>query len=497
MKDLALNELVKNGFNRPRVLVIGDCMLDIYLDGECKRLAPDVAVPVLDVQSVKHCLGGAGNVITNLVHMGADVKVVTVLGDDPSAQVIARELRRQHVDTSRVIYNSDCQTLTKTRLRRDQQCLLRYDIGKKYTLSDTLLKRYLNDVKAALETVDIVFISDYDKGNIPSELIQLLVEEQLRDRKVIVVDSKDYYRYRELRPDLIKPNYEEARKILGQEEEEDRVAQAMQWSESLCVISSARWVALTLDKDGVVLHKREQPSKHFPVTALKEGNFSGAGDTFLTALTLAYFNRVDEDSAIDLSIKAAQIGIQKSGTACCSNQELAEHLGQQEGKILTDLGALEMLCNRLRKDHKIVFTNGCFDIFHAGHAHYLGEAKSKGDILIVGINTDESIRRLKGSSRPVNKLTDRIEVLRALEAVDYIVPFGDNLSDNPIPILEIVKPHVFVKGEAYQHEPLPEEGLLHILGTQMVFVPHVHQQSTTKIIQRVQQNSDQVLKKIG
>ncbi|WP_286736313.1 MULTISPECIES: PfkB family carbohydrate kinase [Sphingobacterium] len=497
MNKITLNKLVEKGFNNPRVLVLGDCMLDIYLDGECNRLAPDVAVPVLDVNAVQCCLGGAGNVITNLCNMGAKVSVVTMLGDDHSAQTIARDLRLRGIDTSNILFNADCQTLTKTRLRRENQCLLRYDIGRVYHFTPALLQKYLADVKKMLRHIDIIFLADYDKGNVPDELIQLLYEEQQKDPKIIAVDSKDYYRYNCLRPDLVKPNYEEACKILGHKPQNERVIQALEWSESLCVISKANWVALTLDKDGVILFKKEEEPKHYPVPALNEGNFSGAGDTFLTVLCLAYYNKLEEDIAIQLGIKAAQIGIHKSSTASCSCEELAQELHHKDDKVIMDLRSLESVCDKLRTDHKIVFTNGCFDIFHAGHAHYLSEAKSQGDILIVGINTDESIARLKGASRPINTLNERIEVLRALSAVDYIVPFGDELSDDPIPVLEKVKPHVFVKGEAYESEEMPEMGLLQILGTQLVFIPHVHQQSTTNIIQRVQENSSQLLKKIS
>ena len=496
MKDTRLNELVENGFNKPKVLVLGDCMLDIYLDGACKRLAPDVGVPVLDVNTVVHCLGGAGNVVVNLHSMGAIVSVVTVLGDDSNAALIADQLQQKGIETNGILYSKSCQTLTKTRLRREQQCLLRYDIGQKYSFDDAMLQYYLLAVKDALQSVDIVFIADYDKGSIPDELIQMLYQEQQLHPKIIVVDSKDYRKYGCLRPNLIKPNYEEARLILGQRENEDRARQGMQWSKQLAEVANAHWVALTLDKDGVILFKRDDAPIHYRVPEIKEGNFSGAGDTFLTALCLAYFNGLDQDNAIDLSIKAAHIGIAKSGTASCSCQELAQKIREPNNKVIGDLNELEALCDRLRKEHRLVFTNGCFDIFHAGHAHYLGKAKATGDILIVGINTDDSISRLKGASRPVNRLEDRIEVLCALEAVDYVVPFGDAGSDNPIPLLEKVRPHVFVKGEAYRDEDIPEKGLLHSLGTKLVYVEHVHQQSTTKIIQRVQENK-QVLKKIS
>ncbi|WP_293908172.1 PfkB family carbohydrate kinase [Sphingobacterium sp. UBA5670] len=497
MNEITLNKLVAKGFNNPSVLVLGDCMLDIYLDGECSRLAPDVAVPVLDVKSVQYCLGGAGNAITNLCNMGAKVSVITMLGDDHSAQTIARDLRLQGIDTSNILFNANCQTLTKTRLRRENQCLLRYDIGQIYEYTPTLSRQYLADVKRVLKHIDIIFIADYDKGNITDELIQLLYQEQQKNPKIIAVDSKDYYKYNCLRPDLVKPNYEEACKILGHKPEKDRITQALEWSESLCVISKANWVALTLDKDGVILFKKDSEPKHYPVPVLKEGNFSGAGDTFLTVLCLAYYNKLEEDIALTLSVKAAQIGIHKSGTASCSCEELARDLHDRNDKVIRDLSNLESVCDMLRHEHKIVFTNGCFDIFHAGHAHYLHEAKAQGDILIVGINTDESIARLKGDSRPINSLSERIEVLRALSAVDYIVPFGDELSDDPIPVLEKVKPHVFVKGEAYESEEMPEMGLLQILGTQLVFIPHIHKQSTTKIIQRVQENGGQFLKKIS
>lgn len=484
-------------FKDKKILVIGDFMLDVYLDGQCTRLAPEAGIPVLDVQQQTACLGGSGNVASNLLRLGAHVNYVTVLGQDEAARTAITLLRDQGVNSLYVHFTELSPTLTKTRLRMDGQYLYRADVGKKIAISKSLMSAYLADIKNAYNKSDAVFVADYHKGSISHEVLKLLISLKEKDNKVFAVDCKDYSRYKMLEPTLIKPNYEEALKIIGEEPEEDRVAQGMRWSGELWENSRASIIALSLDKDGVILNKGKEPCFHHPVRKVRTSNVAGAGDTLLSALLLAYLGGASDYEAVKIATAAAHVSVQKMETAHCTFSELRLDLIDFDDKVISDLTDITCLTETLRDTKKIVFTNGCFDIFHSGHAQYLRQAKERGDILIVGINTDESVRRIKGVHRPVNKLADRLEVLKQLQCIDYIVPFGSKDNDTPVELIEAICPHVFVKGQDYKESILPESDTLTKLGVAVEFLPYIPHQSTTKIIERVQEKNQVILKKIS
>lgn len=487
---------ILQGFKDKNILVLGDFILDVYLDGQCNRLAPEAGAPVLDVTQQTICLGGGGNVVSNLRKLGAQVSYVSILGQDESARMAITLLREQGV-TLYIHFTELTPTLTKTRLRQDGHCMHRIDIGKKIAIEPAAMSAYLADIKTAYLKSDAVFISDYNKGSITHEVLKLLLSLKEQEDKVFAVDCKDYQRYKMLSPTLIKPNYNEALKIVGEEPADDRVTQAMQWSEQLWENTKAHLTALSLDKDGVVFNKGKDVCFHYPVRKVNTVNVAGAGDTLLSTLLLAYLSGASDYESVKIATTAAHISVQKTSTAHCTFSELRMGLVDPQDKVVTELEDLACLSDTIREQKKIVFTNGCFDIFHSGHAQYLRQAKEQGDILVVGVNTDDSVRRIKGAHRPVNRLADRLEVLKQMQCIDYIIPFGDEENDTPTEVIEALRPHLFVKGEDYQNSVLPESAILEKLGVDVQFISYIPHQSTTKIIERVQDKNKVLLKKIG
>lgn len=482
-------------FKDQRVLVIGDFILDKYLDGSCERLAPEASVPVLDIVSEHVCLGGSANVAANLQQLGAQVSYMTLLGQDETAKCAISMLKEQGISSLWVHFTDRGPTLSKTRLLKDGQILYRFDIGSQISLSAAAMEDFLADIQKAYASCDAIYIADYNKGSINDSVIALLSRLREKESKTLVVDAKDYEKYRHLSPDIIKPNYSEGLKITGEEAQKDRIQQAMKWADRLWQKAQAKITLLSLDQDGVLVNKGNETSFHQPAPKVSVQNVSGAGDTFLATFLLAHLSAASVYQATKIACAAAATAIQKKKTASCHFSELRFALLQKEEKVLHDLEDVQCLADGLRTHKKIVFTNGCFDIFHSGHARYLQQARALGDLLIVGINTDDSVRRLKGAARPVNMLTDRIEVLKQMKCVDYIIPFGDGQNDSPEALIATIIPSVFAKGEDYKGKEMPESKLLESLGIHTAFIPYIAHQSTTKIIARVQKENTVLLKK--
>jgi D-beta-D-heptose 7-phosphate kinase/D-beta-D-heptose 1-phosphate adenosyltransferase len=253
--------------------------------------------------------------------------------------------------------------------------------------------------------------------------------------------------------------------------------------------TNAALIALTLDQDGALFFENGKFVHRNYAPKVKDPNVSGAGDTFISALLLSLISGAAVPIAGEVAATAANIAINKQDTAICHDHELVNMLTAGE-KSINMMNQLKQKCRQHRIEGKrIVFTNGCFDILHSGHVNYLRQAREMGDLLIVGINNDQSIKRLKGKDRPINSLENRIEVISALECVDYVVPFGSLNDDTPVNLIKLIRPDVFVKGGDYKNKHLPEERLLKRIGCQIAFVAFVYNQSTTQIINKVQGRS--------
>ncbi len=301
----------------------------------------------------------------------------------------------------------------------------------------------------------------------------------------MVADSKHLDRFRALNLTAVKPNYNQAVKLLDLEKVDElngRVDQVIQHGGKILQLANAQIAAVTLDRDGALVFERSHPVYRTYARPAPHSAAAGAGDTFVAALTLALSAGAQTPTATEVASAASSIVVQKCGTSTCHVQELKGYFSGDE-KIVSDTFLMVARVAAYRhQGRKIVFTNGCFDILHRGHIVYLNQAKEFGDILIVGVNSDESVKRLKGPNRPINPLEDRMQVLSGLSCVDHIIAFHE---DTPHELIKVVQPDVFVKGGDYTRETLPESSLVEELGGELQILPYIKDQSTTGVIERI------------
>jgi len=474
-------------FKKQRVLVIGDFMLDAYFEGSCTRVAPEAPVPVIDIVQKHFCLGGAANVAANLKALGCEVLFCTVIGHDDHAFRGRQLLEKLGISDGYIIGDAARTTLIKTRISTPRQTLLRYDEGTTDRLTPATENDFITIIRHAYAQCDAVIVADYMKGIVTNKVIDCLQVLKAKQPKVIAVDSKRITAFSMLRPDLIKPNYEEAIKLLGLPfDHVNRKEQLRNYGEELFRLGQAGVTALTLDSQGSLIFKgADCVYDTVAPVVMSQQQVSGAGDTYISAALLALLSGATMEQLAELATIAASVGIEKEHTSVCSIAELQEVYNPAD-KLMTSATLIRNIFKKYKDQGKrIVFTNGCFDILHSGHVSYLYQAKQRGDILVVGLNKDDSIRRLKGSSRPVNSLANRTAVLAALACVDHIIPFGTEKDDTPIALLKMVQPDVFVKGGDYENKLLPETETLQKLGCEIAFLPYVPNQSTTQVISRM------------
>jgi D-beta-D-heptose 7-phosphate kinase/D-beta-D-heptose 1-phosphate adenosyltransferase len=474
-------------FKKHRVLVIGDFMIDAYFEGSCTRVAPEAPVPVIDITSKHFCLGGAANVAANLKALGCEVMFCTVIGQDEHGARGRQLLEKAGLHDALVLADAKRTTLIKTRISTPRQTLLRYDEGTTALLAVETEKQFLDNIRKAYTQCDALIVADYGKGIITDEVIECLVKLKANQHKVIAVDAKRIGDFSVLQPELIKPNYEEAIKLMGLPfESNNRKAQLRHYGEELFRLGQAKLTALTLDSEGSLLFDGAACVYDSVAPAvMSQQQVSGAGDTYISAALLALLSGATVEQLAELATTAASIGIEKAYTSICTLTELHEVYSQADKFMVSATVIRETLKKYKAQGKRIVFTNGCFDILHSGHVSYLHQAKQMGDILVVGLNKDDSIKRLKGNNRPVNSLPNRSAVLGALACVDHIIPFGTEKDDTPISLLKMVQPNVFVKGGDYENRLLPETETLRKLGCEIAFLPYVPNQSTTQVISRM------------
>ncbi|MEH3114222.1 PfkB family carbohydrate kinase [Pedobacter terrae] len=476
-------------FKDKKILVIGDLILDRYIQGECTRVAPEASVPVIDINAKKNCPGGAANVAANLKALGAEVMLCSVTGADGYGHILNGLLKKQDISTDLIINEPERSTLCKTRVSSPSQLIVRYDEGSSTPVSKVITKKLVEHISTVFEHVDAVLISDYEKGVVTDELILELKLLKNRSKKIFAVDARNFARCARLEPTLIKPNFTEALALCQFKSVNlNRLEQAKNWGECLYKHSNAKNILLSMDEDGVCGFEKGRFSFHQHVPKVTNPKVSGAGDTFLATALMALLSGTDLFTATALAVSAASVVIKEPHTAVCNIARLKDDFGIKQ-KYLNNVSEISILMKHYQAQGKrIVFTNGCFDILHSGHVSYLKGSKAQGDILIVGLNNDESIKRLKGRQRPINAMNDRIEVLSELSCIDHIISFGKKGDDTPIPLLKRIRPHVFVKGGDYRNKFLPEEKILNEIGCKIVFLPTVANRSTTKIIGKIQQN---------
>ncbi|PNV82220.1 MAG: bifunctional heptose 7-phosphate kinase/heptose 1-phosphate adenyltransferase [Sulfurimonas sp.] len=464
----------------PNILVIGDLMIDHYLWGSCERISPEAPVQVVDIAKETTVLGGAGNVINNLKVLGAKVSVGSVIGDDDNGIELVDMLKKIGVDTNNIITLQGRKTSKKSRVIASSQQVLRYDKESKEDISKTASDEIINSLKETVSDYDAVVLSDYGKGVLSQDLCQGIIKLCNKESVKVLVDPKgsDYSKYRGAY--LLTPNKKDAITATSIDiKDKESLKKALLKLKQECDLAIS---LITLSEDGIATYDNEM--KIFPTVAKEVYDVTGAGDTVIASIAFALSAGKSIDEAAAFANLAAGVVVGKIGSATVTLDEIEEyeaslHKSTSDAHIKSfeDINAI---VERYRKNgKKIVFTNGCFDILHVGHVKYLQEAKSFGDVLIVGLNSDASVKRLKGESRPINIAQDRAYLLAALEAVDFVVPFED---DTPYELIKMIKPDTLVKGGDYEGKD--------VVGTEFArelkLVDFVDGKSTTMTIKKIQ-----------
>lgn len=483
-----MNHIIEN-FRKRKILVVGDAVLDTYVQGSIDRICREAPVPIFNVHNYIYSCGGAANTAINLAALGAETYFLTVLGKDANARELLEILRKNNVHTEFILQDKSRKTIAKKRVTASSNIILRLDEGTTSDINETCEKELLQKLFETHEYIDAILLSDYGLGVITDTFISSLKTLTVTSAKPLVVDSKDASRFKNIHPTAVKPNYEETVQLLNISKisGKKRVEQVIKNSGALLDITGAGKVAITLDVDGVVLLQKGQDPYKIACAPQDSKNTIGAGDTFTSALTLALASGLKIKTAAEIAAAAAAIVVQKDGTGDCSNSELKAYF-KAIPKYISNVEDLLFTIKELkRKGKKIVFTNGCFDIIHKGHIALLNKAREAGDILIVGVNNDESVRKVKGPERPINNLEDRITVLAGLQSTDYLIAFAE---ESPLELIKTVHPDVFVKGADYTETSIPEFPLLKKIGCTVKIIPCVEDISTTDIIHRINDISD-------
>jgi D-beta-D-heptose 7-phosphate kinase / D-beta-D-heptose 1-phosphate adenosyltransferase len=467
----------------PRLLVVGDLMIDHYLWGSCERISPEAPVQVVNVKSESSVLGGAGNVINNLRTLGAQVDVISVVGGCEISDELKALLAYIKVNTQYLITQKNRITSKKSRIIASQQQVVRYDRESSDEISAESQKSILESFERIIANYDGVLLSDYGKGVLTSDLTQSLISIANKHNKKVLIDPKglDYSKYKGAY--LLTPNKKEASEATGININDDSSLDlAIKKLKTECDLDIS---LITLSEQGVAIYDNEL--RTHPTVAREVFDVTGAGDTVLASLGFALACCYKIDEAVKFANLAAGVVVGKIGSATATLNEIIEYesslnKSSSDAHIKT-LAEISALSKELKsRDKKIIFTNGCFDILHAGHVRYLETAKSYGDVLILGLNSDRSVKALKGENRPINLELDRAYILAALEAVDYVVVFDD---DTPYNLIKAIKPHTLVKGGDYEGKAVVGQDI----ADELKLVQFVDGKSTTKTIEKIQQGN--------
>lgn len=482
---LSATETVQ-GFTGLRALVIGDAMLDTWLEGEAIRLCKEAPVPVVREVSTTHCPGGAANTAVNLAALGADVAYVAFIGSDQPGRHLREAFRAAALDDRHLIEDAGISTLHKVRVIASGQYVVRFDEGSTDGVSTGSRLQMLERVAVRYPESDLVVVSDYCHGAIADDVITLLGELQQSHPTVLVVDSKTISRFANCPSTMVTPNLQEAWRATDPDNAPNQpldLEQAYEIGRKLRGMLRSSMIAVTLAEQGVLLTGPDGGQAHLPCHPVSRASDVGAGDTFTAATAMALAAGALTEQAVRIGIDAAAIAVTRGRTSTVSAQDLLRRVSLADA---TPVRSLKDVVAQLEIDRfhgkRIVFTNGVFDILHAGHINLLRRAKALGDILVVGINSDASARRLKGPRRPVNREADRLALVSALDAVDYAVIFEE---DTPAEVIRSLRPDVHVKGGDYQADTLPELDAVREVGAEIAILSLVEGRSTTSLIDRI------------
>jgi len=463
----------------PKLLVIGDLMIDHYLWGACERVSPEAPVQVVNIDNETTLLGGAGNVINNLKALGANVDVIGIVGECETSDELKGLLDDIEVDTKYLFIEQDRITSKKSRIIASQQQVVRYDRESTDEINNKSQNHILDTFKKIIANYELVLLSDYGKGILTNKLTQSLINVANKYGKKVLIDPKghDYSKYKGAY--LLTPNIKEASEATKINIIDDTsLNQAIIQLKSQCDLDVS---LITLSDKGVAVYDDE--FRIHPTLAREVFDVIGAGDTVLASLGFALACDLNIDEAIQFSNFAAGVVVGKIGSATATLNEIIEYesslnksFSEEHIKTLNEIIAI---CTELKaREKRVVFTNGCFDLLHAGHVKYLETAKSFGDVLIIGLNSDRSVTALKGEGRPINVQMDRACILAALEVVDYVVIFDE---DTPYKLIKAIKPHTLVKGGDYKGKEVIGQDI----ADELKLVEFVDCKSSTQTIEKI------------
>ncbi|PZF61810.1 D-glycero-beta-D-manno-heptose 1-phosphate adenylyltransferase [Curtobacterium sp. MCBD17_013] len=473
---------------RPLVVVVGDVILDRWSVGEAERVSREAPAPVVRVTEVIDVPGGAANTAVNARALGAEVRMVGLIGDDEAGRILRARLAADGVDVSGLVPVSHGVTTSKARVVGGDRILVRVDeIADPPTEQDTIA--LARAVTGSVRGADAVVVCDYGLGTTPEAVVPAV----LRDRPAaVVVDAHDLGRWHDLHPDLVTPNCGEAEQLLGRSlgQGSARPAVVEGLRDAVLAASGARNAIVTLDKDGTVLLPGDTAADTTPVrtraTPASEQQASGAGDTFCAAVSVALATGTPLADAARFAQAAADVVVREAGTSICTAEALVASVSAPADTIVDHDDLADAVAAARAAGRRVVFTNGCFDVVHRGHTSYLRQARELGDLLVVAVNDDDSVRRLKGPERPINTAEDRAGVLAALASVDLVTVFP---TDTPVPLIERLQPDVYVKGGDYSPEMLTETEVVRAYGGEVVMVDYVAEHSTTDVVRRIRESA--------
>lgn len=468
------------------VLVIGDVMLDSFYHGAAKRISPEAPVPVVNVERVEDLPGGAANVAMNIASLGTKCQISGITGQDNAADIL--EQRLNSVGVSCAFHRDDnVDTIIKRRVISNHQQLLRMDFEQPFLPQQS--SPLATIIEPLLDEAKVMVLSDYNKGTLanPQQWIKMAKAKDIQ----VLVDPKgdDFSKY--CGADLITPNMSEFEAIVGKiDSEADLIAKAQQLIKQLDI----KAILVTRSEHGMSLIRQDQPEFHLPAIAKEVADVTGAGDTVISTLAAVLAAGESIETAVTLANVAASIVVSKLGTATVSEPELREEYLRHQGDNNTDhsiagvvsVEQLKLAVEQVKaRGEKVVFTNGCFDILHAGHVSYLAQARAQGDRLVLAINSDESVTKLKGQGRPINSVDRRLAVLAGLSSVDWVTCFE---GDTPEALLKEIQPDILVKGGDYDKKGVVGWEIVEGYGGEVRVMGLVENCSTTAIVEKIERD---------
>jgi D-beta-D-heptose 7-phosphate kinase/D-beta-D-heptose 1-phosphate adenosyltransferase len=481
---------VISNFKKQRIIVIGDIMLDRFITGIVSRISPEAPVPVLKAKDERVSIGGAGNVAINLISLGASVKIFGILGNDDNGNKLSELLKQTDIDSNDLITDPERITTTKTRIITRNQQIVRIDYEQNNPISDITRKKMARSYLSSMDKFkpDGIIISDYAKGLITKELCKEIMKLPKVKNIFVAVDpkGKDFTKYKGA--SVITPNQTEAEEVCGFNiVDEATLKKAMK---KLIKITGIDNIIITRGKEGISYCVKGGNTKTVRSNAREIFDVTGAGDTVISVLTLSFLSSKSWQDSVRIANAAAGMAVERVGTVSVTQRDLLDAFGNNRNlkpqKIVSRKSLFELLSHLRKEKKKITFTNGCFDLFHKGHLHLLNEAKNFGDVLIVGVNDDDSVKRIKGEERPYTPALDRAEMIAELECVNFVVVFPE---DSPLELIKMIKPDILIKGSDYEHEKVIGSEFVESYGGKVKFIEQLKGISTSTLLSKIRHSN--------